>query len=50
MQSSIVQPMLVSLLTSVNYDKNKLQNRTGQLMLLSLPTSFRYGNNKMLLR
>ena len=40
MQSSIGQPMLVSLLTSVDYDKNKLQNRTGQPMLpLSQPAT-----------
>jgi hypothetical protein len=38
--------MLLSLPTNWRYDKNKIENSTGQPMLLSLPSNGRYAKNR----
>ena len=46
-QGSIGQLMLLSLVSSVNYDKNKMQNSIGLPMLLCLLSNGRYDKNKI---
>ncbi len=38
--------MLLSLKSNGRYDKNKIENSTGQPMLLSLPNNGRYAKNR----